>query len=810
MFLGKCKAALDLLSREENGGILHLDDLANPDDQNSPTVRDSLISKHPVGQPAHNSCIIPKDPQEPHPVIFEPLDVNAIRTAALRTSGAAGPSGLDSQQWRRLCTSYKGASRDLCDSLALVARRICTSYVYPSSIAPLLSCRLIALNKHPGVRPIGIGDTARRIIAKAVLSITQPDIQDASGCLQLCGGQISGIEAAVHAARSAFDSPECDAALLVDATNAFNSLNRMTALQNIRRLCPPIATILVNTYRAPTDLYVDSDTILSQEGTTQGDPLAMAMYGLATIPLIRRLSGNCKQVWYADDSAAFGSLEHLRSWWDKLTIEGPNFGYFANPSKTWLVTKDTHIHEAATIFTNSGVNITPNGRPYLGAALGSTEFIEEHLNSKVQAWSSKIAMLGEIAKSQPHAAYSALVHGLSSKWTYLSRVTPNISHLLTPLDTALRSLLLPALTGRPPPNDSELDLFALPARLGGLGIRIPSKNAEKELQSSHLVTSPLVFHILDQDPDYSYEIIAEQLRNKTDISKHNREEYAKEADELYNLLPIHVQKAVNLAKEKGASTWLTALPLKEYGFALHKAAFHDAMALRYGWTPTNLPTKCDCDSNFTVDHALSCVKGGFPSIRHNEIRDLTANLLTEVCNDVRIEPDLQPTSPDQLSGATANAQDGARLDISANGIWGGRFEKTFFDVRIFNPYAPSNKSLTLPACYRKHEREKKRMYEQRIREVEHSSFTPIVLSATGGMGREATCFYKRLASMLAHKWESSYSSTLCWLRCRLSFSLIRSAIQALRGARSSRGHAARPPSAIDLAISECLIMPDNP
>ncbi|MDD9818414.1 MAG: hypothetical protein OXU61_09830, partial [Gammaproteobacteria bacterium] len=104
------------------------------------------------------------------------------------------------------------------------------------------------------------------------------------------------------------------------------------------------------------------------------------------------------------------------------------------------------------------------------------------------------------------------------------------------------------------------------------------------------------------------------------------------------------------------------------------------------------------------------------------------------------------------SGATANSQDGARLDVSANGVWGGRFEKTFFDVRVFNPYAPSN-NQTPSVCYRKHEQEKNRAYEQRICEVEHSSFTPLVFSATGGMGREATCFYKRLASMLAQKWD---------------------------------------------------------
>ena len=311
MFEGRCIAALDLLSREEKAGILHLDDLANPDDPNTPTVRESLISKHPVSQPAYNSCIIPDEPQDPHPVIFESLDVNAIRSAALRVNGAAGPSGLDSHEWRRLCTSHKGASTDLCASLASVAVRVCTSHVHPSSIAPLLACLLIALDKHPGVCPIGIGDKSCRIIAKAVLSITRPDIQDASDCQQLCSGQISEIEAAVYAACQAFVSEECEAALLVDATNAFNSFNRQAVVYNIRYLCPPIATILVNSYRAPTELFVDSDVILSHEGTIQGDPLSMAMYGLATIPLIRRLKGPCKQVWYADDSAAFGPLEHL-------------------------------------------------------------------------------------------------------------------------------------------------------------------------------------------------------------------------------------------------------------------------------------------------------------------------------------------------------------------------------------------------------------------------------------------------------------------------------------------------------------------
>ena len=86
--------------------------------------------------------------------------------------------------------------------------------------------------------------------------------------------------------KEAFLKEETEAVLLVDASNAFNSLNREAALHNIRYLCPILSTILINIYREATDLFVDGIVLASKEGTTQGDPLAMPMYALATIPLI--------------------------------------------------------------------------------------------------------------------------------------------------------------------------------------------------------------------------------------------------------------------------------------------------------------------------------------------------------------------------------------------------------------------------------------------------------------------------------------------------------------------------------------------
>ena len=269
--------------------------------------------------------------------------------------------------------------------------------------------------------------------------------------------------------------------------------------------------------------------------------------------------------------------------------------------------------------------------------------------------------------------------------------------------------------------------------------------------------------------------------------------------DLTELLPASLQRAVSLASEKGSSTWLTVLPLSEHGFALHKGAFPDALALRYGWIPDRLPTKCACGSSFSVEHALCCAKGGFPSIRHKEIRNLTATLLTKVCHEVTTEPELQPVTNEVLTGSTANAQTGAHLDIAANVVW-GTFKETYFDVRVFNPHAPSNSHISPQLA----KQINKRAYEQQIHEIEHATFTPLVLSTAGGLAREATTFYKQLASMLAAKWDQAYSSTLCWLCCHLAFSLLRSSIQAIRGARSSCGHAVK---VVDVINSESHLIP---
>ena len=166
-----------------------------------------------------------------------------------------------------------------------------------------------------------------------------------------------------------------------------------------------------------------------------------------------------------------------------------------------------------------------------------------------------------------------------------------------------------------------------------------------------------------------------------------------------------MKRCVDLTKEHGSSSWLSVLPLSEQGFYLHKGEFKDALCLRYGWSLSNTPQLCNCGKAFTVNHAMVCHMGGFPTIRHNEIRDLTASLLTEVCPNVAIEPHLQPLSGESFRLASTNTDDGARLDVRARGFWNTR-QDAFFDVRVFHPNAPSNSSRSLPAAYKKHEEER--------------------------------------------------------------------------------------------------------
>ena len=325
----------------------------------------------------------------------------------------------------------------------------------------------------------------RRIIGKAVLRILSRNIQETVGSRQLCAGQPAGVEAAIHAMRRIYESDETEAVLLVDASNAFNQLNRAAALHNIGILCPELATILRNTYKEESRLFVGGEELISAEGTTQGDPLAMSMYAIGILPLIQELEQhNTKQVWFADDSTDSGQLSCIKLWWEHLATRGPDYGYFVNPPKTWLLVKEEHLTTAQKWFAGAGINITTEGRRLLGAAIGKKTFISNYLKEQCYGLAKRVERLAEIAVSQPQAAYTVLTHGLASEWTFISRTMEEAGVYIQQVEEMVRNKVIPALTGRAQPGEVERELFALPARHGGLGLTNPCAAAPEEFMTS--------------------------------------------------------------------------------------------------------------------------------------------------------------------------------------------------------------------------------------------------------------------------------------------------------------------------------------
>ena len=609
------------------------------------------------------------------------------------------------------------------------------------------------------------------------------EIQEAGGSLQVSTGLKGGAEAAIHAMKNIFELETTEAVILVDASNAFNRLNRRVALHNIQYLCPNFSTVLINTYRNPARLFISGGgEILSMEGTTQGDSLAMQFYGISTTNIIKRLDyqiTKIHQVWLADDATGAGTLLNLRKWWESVQLVGTKYGYHVKPSKSWLILKDPgKLHDAETLFHNSEIKITTSGMRHLGAAIGTSGFKCDYMEEKVSEWCSRIQRLSKIAQSNPHAAYSAYIIGEQHKYTYFLRTIPDIAHILKPLDDAIDNYLIPSLFGCNI-TPSEREILTLPIKSGGLGLCMFGESSNDCYKSSAAITSPLKNQIISQSTS---------LPNVNDVVNSRKSVTAEINDRSKRKFTSIIEKQSELSKRNleqlshpGASTWLSAIPLKEQGFNLNKSEFQDALNLRYDKPLKNLPSTCPCGKSFSVTHAMNCHRGGFINARHDSIRNFEAKLLKLTCNDVQVEPSLQPCGS-MTFHKSAIVNDEARLDIRAKGFW-RQGQNAFFDIRTTNADSSSQISKSIKTILKNHEQEKKRNYNTRVMEIEQGTFTPLVVTTKGVVGHECSRFHKTLASKISMKSDEKYNDIIKLIRTKLSFIVLRSALLCLRGSR---------------------------
>jgi hypothetical protein len=246
---GKISAAIKLLEQDgSSGGLLKLTD----------EVMEKLKEKHPEPADVEEHSLHAGPVHQVPDALFESIDEQTVLKAALNTRGSAGPSGMDADAYRRILVSknFNLEGKALREEVALLARNLSTKSYHPDLLESYVASRLIPLDKLPGERPIGVGEVLRRIIGKMVVRNATEEIKEAAGPLQTCAGQGAGAEAAIHSMRTIFEDDEMEAVLLIDAENAFNSLNRSVALHNIRIQCPLISNYLINTYRDPSRLII--------------------------------------------------------------------------------------------------------------------------------------------------------------------------------------------------------------------------------------------------------------------------------------------------------------------------------------------------------------------------------------------------------------------------------------------------------------------------------------------------------------------------------------------------------------------------
>ena len=390
--------------------------------------------------------------------------------------------------------------------------------------------------------------------------------------------------------------------------------------------------------------------------------------------------------------------------------------------------------------------------------------------------------ISKTATREPQVAYAAYIYGLSKRWNYVCRTTPNIAAQLRKLEYKIQETFIPAILDRVfSCTEKCRKIFALPAREGGLSIYDISETSDIEYQNSRKMTASLTNAIYAQATEY-YDDMQQLHDIKTEISQGRVSFYKQKRKDLYEELTETEQLQLDLASEKGASSWLTSLPLEKYGFIFNKQEFSDAICLRYHLKLKDTASKCVCGEPNTINHALICKKGGYVSLRHNSLRDRTAEIMKITCRDVVIEPNLLPINEVELPTGS-NKADNARLDVSARSVW-NPLEKAFFDVRVFHAPAASNRKLkTIPAMYKHHENLKKKEYNARVLQVEKGVFSPLVFSTTGGMGEEAGMVYKKIAEKMAQRKGQKYHETISYIRKRLRFDLLKTTVIALRGYR---------------------------
>ena len=480
---GKVRAAVRMVTNRGTGGPYRPNDL---DSKSGRPVIDVLREKHP-------ECVVPSERDfDEYPDAADLLDTmpvycyeECVAKAAARLTGGAGPCGVEAEMLKHWLLRYGAHSELLREAMAQWVDWLSNGSPPYAAYRAANTVRTVALDKCPGVRPLGIGEVWMRLWSDCSHMKTKVAATNACGNTQLCAGLRSGIEANLHAVRAIWPQsagwtedgaseeeddgdPSSDTNLrrriraegvlapgtdpgaaedatfsryepgtgfgsaLFDARNGFNEINRYLMLWNVAHRWNRGSRFAFNRYRHWVRCLVRSEpgepalVIHSKEGITQGDCLAMSLYGVALMPLASKMRAaipEALQPWYCDDAGAAGEALPNARCLDFLVKFGPAYGYFPEPGKSHYICKAEDEPAARLAFEGYGLEINySRGQRYLGGFIGSAQKKEEWLGGMVGKWVNAVKTLSVVAERYPQTAYAGFTFCLQNEWQYVQRV----------------------------------------------------------------------------------------------------------------------------------------------------------------------------------------------------------------------------------------------------------------------------------------------------------------------------------------------------------------------------------------------------
>lgn len=663
---------------------------------------------------------------------------------------AGGLDGLRPQHLKDMTSPYTGmAGQRLLATLAEFAN-VCLASRVPLTVRPVFyGATLCALaKKDGGVRPIAVGSTLRRLTAKAACRSLKDVVVAKLAPSQLGFGVTLGAEAAAHAARCFLANIGSGRAMLkIDFRNAFNTLRRDEMLKVVHTELPVLYPFVHSCYSGQSFLRFGQFTLLSDEGSQQGDPLGPLLFCSTVMSLVNRVRSefNC---WYMDDGTLGGDVDTLLKDFNTIVEDGRNLGLVVNTSKCEIITDDEEVVGMFKLVAPDIKHVKASAAMLLGAPIGDVQSVDEVLTVKL----FELRRLSDrLSHLNAHDALFLLKNCFTiPKLTYTLRCAPCYTRqLLSEYDdvmrTALQSVLNISMT------DDVWNQVTLPVVNGGIGIRKATQVALPAFLSSvagsqSLVTEllPARLHLISGTCDPLFTAAVSEWQTRAESAPVQPPFATMQKDWDKALVDVQEQKVLSAAPDLASKArliaaaaphsgaFLNARPCSSLGTRLDNSSLRIAVALRLG-APVCAPHICVCGSpvDSTGRHGLSCRKSAGRLSRHGAVNDLIKRALTSAEVPCRLEPS-------SLSRDDDKRPDGMSLSPWSNGrclVWDFTCPDTLAHSHV-------NTAVSGPGIVASEAEDRKRLKYASLSPL--YCFVPIAVETLGALGEDAADFIHQL------------------------------------------------------------------